>query len=438
MPTTSVIPEATGASIRPESLKKERKFPVTDFGASPTGTPGANTAAFNRAIETAASAGGGTVVIPGGTFLTYTILLKSNVNLFLEENAVIQAAKPDMARTAPSQIVPQQMEHETLPEKSADETGNYEEPERNLYAGLQDHGHSYFANSLLYGADLENIMIYGRGLITGGHFDEETGILEYILQGGDPKDPLHRSDRGHRGTWFGNKGLALVRCKHVVLQDFSLTIGGHFAVITEGCTDLYVDNVLIDTTRDAFDIDCCQDVTVRHTTCNSLTDDGLCLKASFGAGIFMPTRNVLIEDCVVSGYDAGSVYAGEYTRDKLVAEDRCGPTGRVKLGTESTCGYHQVTIRRVRFHRSRGFALEAVDCSPLSDILFEDCLLDNVSSSPIFIRAGDRGRFPVTGIGTGEELPLKNEVRLEKPEWVLHRGRILFLQDRGSGSPRGL
>ena len=306
MSTTPVIPEATGASIRPESLRKERRFPVTDFGASPSATPGANTAAFHRAMEAAAAAGGGTVVIPGGTFLTYTILLKSNVNLFLEENAVIQAARPVrcQTQTAPSQVVPRQAEPDTLPGEAGDEICNYEEPEINLYAGLQDHGHSYFANSLLYGADLENIMIYGKGLITGGHFDEKTGILEYILQGGDPKDPLRRSDRGHQGEWFGNKGLALVRCRHVVLQDFSLTIGGHFAVITEGCTDLYVDHVLIDTTRDAFDIDCCQDVTVRHTTCNSLTDDGLCLKASFGAGTFMPTRNVLIEDCTVSGYDS--------------------------------------------------------------------------------------------------------------------------------------
>ncbi|MCM1063811.1 MAG: hypothetical protein NC420_04930 [Eubacterium sp.] len=408
------ILEANGASIRPETLKKENFFFITDFGAAPLGAPGMNTLAFNKAIEAAAASGGGTVVIPGGTFLTYTIFLKSNVNLFLEENAVIAAARPETGGM-------QATGAETLQTGSADGPVNYTEPEVNPYAGLQDHGHSYFANSLLYGADLENIMIYGKGLITGGHFDEETGILEYILQGGDPREPLHRSDRGHRGTWFGNKGLALVRCKNVVLQDFSFTIGGHFAVIAEGCTDLYVENILIDTTRDAFDIDCCQDVTLRHTTCNSLTDDGICLKASFGAGTFMPTRNVLIEDCIVSGYDAGSVYAGMYTRDKLVAEDRCGPTGRVKFGTESTCGYHQVTIRRVKFDRSRGFALEAVDCSSLTDVLFEDCLLDNVSSSPIFIRAGDRGRFPVTGVSAEDSLPLKDDVRLDRPEWVLPR-----------------
>lgn len=412
--STYVIPEASGASIRPADLLKSDLFPVTDFGAGTGNSPVRNTEAFNSAIRAAAESGG-TVVIPAGTFYTYTILLKSNVNLYLEEGAVIAAAKPGLPRT-PGQSPASPPNQERRP----GEGGNYEEPEVNPYLGIQDHGHSYFANSLVYGADLENIMIYGKGLFTGGRFDDESGILEYILQGGDPKEPESRQAKGHRGEWFGNKGLALVRCKNIVFEDFSVTIGGHFAIIAEGCENLYVNRVLVDTTRDAFDIDCCKDVTVLHTTCNSLTDDGLCLKASFGAGIFKPLENVLIEDCVVSGYDASSVYAGEYTRDKLAAQDRCGPTGRVKFGTESTCGYHLVTIRRVRFDRSRGFAMEAVDCSSLTDVIFEDCLLDNVSSSPIFIRAGDRGRFPVTGHGASENFPAREpDVRMDNRGWVL-------------------
>ena len=139
----------------------------------------------------------------------------------------------------------------------------------------------------------------------------------------------------------------------------------------------------------------------------------------------MPTRNVLIEDCVVSGYDAGSVYAGEYTQNKLVAEDACGPTGRVKFGTESTCGYELVTIRRVHFERSRGFAIEAVDGSGASDILFTDCTMENISSSPIFIRAGERARFPVTGLQKTDELVARQpNVRLSNTNWVLPASSI--------------
>jgi len=401
----SGIRQADGAAIRPAMLEKENRLVITEFGASQSAAPKENTRAVNAAINAAAEAGGGTVVVPSGTFYMYTIKLQSNVNLFLEQGAVVAAAKPSYSSARGNQ---------------AGEGGNYGQPEVNPYVGIQDHGHSYFANSLVYGADLENIMIYGQGLFTGGRFDGTDGTLEYVLQGGDPKEPRRRDERGHQGEWFGNKGLALVRCRNVVFKDFSVTIGGHFAVIMTGCENVWVEGVLLDTTRDAFDIDCCQDVTVRHTICNSLTDDGLCLKASFGAGIFKPLKNVLIEECTVMGYDAGSVYAGEYTRDKLVAADRCGPTARVKFGTEATCGGERITVRRVKFERSRGFCLEAVDCSPLTDVILEDCTMENVSSSPIFIRAGDRGRFPVTGKDDSLQFPpASGNVRLDNPGWVL-------------------
>nr|WP_296440222.1 hypothetical protein [uncultured Acetatifactor sp.] len=406
--SSQTIPEATGASIRPRNLIKHKRFLITDFGAREDAAPALNTKAINSAIQTAAMEGG-TVVIPEGTFHIYTILLKSNVNLYLSEGAVLAAARTDIIHSY---------------EKQSGEGGNYKEPEVNLYVGLQDHGHSYFSNSMIYGSDLENIMICGKGLITGGRFDEESGILEYVLQGGDPAEPMSREAKGHQDEWFGNKGIALVRCENVVLEDFSVTIGGHFAVIAEGCDNLYVNHILVDTTRDALDIDCCRDVTVRDTVCNSLTDEGLCLKASFGAGVFRPLQNVLIEDCTVCGYDPGSVYAGEYTRDKLIALDRCGPTGRLKFGSEATCGYHLVTIRRVKFDRSRGFCMESVDCSSLTNVIFEDCVLDNVSSSPIFLRAGDRARFPVTGNVSSSAYPAPDtNVRLDDRNWVLPNER---------------
>lgn len=404
MGVEATIRQATGATIRAEDLHKEKQFLITEYGAVRNGNPVQNTEAINRAMLAAAEQGGGTVVVPAGEFKTYTIRLQSNVNLYLEKGAVIRAARTDIISGYETQI---------------GEGGNYDEPEVNLYAGLEDHGHAYFANSLVYGAELENIMIYGEGRFDGSCYDED-GYRQYVLMGGDPAEPDRRSDTGHKGEWFGNKGIALVRCKNIVMKDFSFVIGGHFAIIAEGVVNMLVDHILVDTTRDAIDVDCCQNVTVRDSVFNSLTDDALVMKASFGAGLYMPLKNVLIEDCTVSGYDAGSVYAKTYTRDKLVATDRCGPTGRVKLGTESTCGYECVTVRRVHFQRSRGFALEAVDGSDLSHILMEDCTMDDISSSPIFIRAGERGRFPVTGVSKEDYMVAQEEnVRLDQRNWVL-------------------
>ncbi|MFA9560648.1 glycoside hydrolase family 28 protein [Evansella sp. AB-rgal1] len=401
------VTEATGCSFNEEYLLKEdRKFDIRDFGAGSDQTPVQNTRAINSAIEKASETGG-TVIIPKGDFRVYTILLKSGVNLFLSEGSVLHAAKTDIKNSYELQV---------------GEGGNYEEPEVNPYVGLQDHGHTYFANSLIYGADIHDVMIYGPGLLDGSFLNDE-GELEHVLMGGDPHDPVRRNEAGHQGEWFGNKAIALVRCENVAFCDFSILAGGHFAIITTCVKNMFVNNILVDTNRDAFDIDCCENVTVRNSTFNSLTDDAIVMKASYGGGLFMPLKNVLIEDCKVYGYDMGSVYSGEFTTDKLIATDRCGPTARVKLGTESTCGYDIVTVRRVQFKRSRGFALEAVDGADLSNIIFENSTLEDISSSPIFIKVGDRGRFPVTGNSTSEDFIPEQEtpenVRLDNINWVL-------------------
>ena len=391
--------------MRPADLQFRGKYCITDFGAGPDRTAVENTAAVNAAVNAASEAGGGTVIVPAGVYRCYTVHLKSRVHLHLEDGAVLRAARTELEQSYVRQ---------------KGEGGNYEAPEINRYAGLQDHGHSYFANSLIYAADCRDIMISGKGLIDGSSWNREEGCREFVLLGGDPIGSVRRSEKGYRKEWFGNKGIALVRCENVVMTDFSVLIGGHFAIITEGVKNMYCENLLVDTNRDAFDVDCCQDVTVKNCWFNSLTDDGLVMKSSFGAACFMPLMNMRIEDCKVTGYDAGSVYAKTFTNEKLVAEDRCGPTGRIKFGTEASCGYEQVTILRTSFEHSRGFAMEAVDGSDLRDIIFRDCIMKHVSSSPVFIRIGDRCRFPVTGMHRSDEIsaPAPN-VRLDNPGFVI-------------------
>lgn len=50
-----------------------------------------NTIAIQKAVDVCAADGGGTVVVPAGTFITGMIRLKSNVNLHLKAGAVLQA-----------------------------------------------------------------------------------------------------------------------------------------------------------------------------------------------------------------------------------------------------------------------------------------------------------------------------------------------------------
>src|SRR5579859_1540898 len=66
-------------------------FDVRKFGAVGDGKT-IDTPAVNKAIEAAATAGGGTVVFPTGIYACYSIHLKTKVALYLGQGAIILAA----------------------------------------------------------------------------------------------------------------------------------------------------------------------------------------------------------------------------------------------------------------------------------------------------------------------------------------------------------
>src|SRR5687768_8447630 len=59
---------------------------VREFGAKGDGKT-LDTAAINRAIEATAASGGGTVYFPAGTYLSFSIRLKSNITIYLDNGA---------------------------------------------------------------------------------------------------------------------------------------------------------------------------------------------------------------------------------------------------------------------------------------------------------------------------------------------------------------
>ena len=66
----------------------DKDFLITDYGAKNGGEVN-NTKAIAAAIEACHKSGGGRVVVPVGIWLTGPIHFKSNVNLYLEENAIL-------------------------------------------------------------------------------------------------------------------------------------------------------------------------------------------------------------------------------------------------------------------------------------------------------------------------------------------------------------
>lgn len=327
-------------------------YNIRDFGAVGDGQT-IDSPAINRAIEVAAEQGGGVVYVPAGTYACYSIRLKSRIHLYLEMGATILAA----AHT--------------------DSTG-YDAPEENPHDKYQDFGHSHWKNSLIWGIDLEDVAITGQGLINGRGLTREES----------------------RRPGIGNKAISLKNCNRVVLRGFSMYFCGHFALLASGVNNLTIADLTIDTNRDGLDIDCCKNVKITGCTVNSPWDDAIVLKASYALGAFVNTENVTISDCIVSGYDRGTVYGGTFERDEPWAPDQAGNCGRIKIGTESSGGFKNIAITNCIFDRCRGLAIESVDGGALEDLVVSNITMRDIVNAPIFLRLGSRMRSP-QGIPVG-------------------------------------
>lgn len=372
-------------------------FSVRDYGAMGDGET-LDSGAINAAIVAAAEAGGGTVMFPAGDYLSYSIRLKSHVTLHLNSGATIIAAEPP----------------------ALGEPGGYDEPEPNAWNSYQDFGHSHWHNSLIWGDGLENVAIigqgriYGRGLSRGnGRVSSPVGSPPPYVEGGELPDVLaadgvfdypERPDlnpgpfgypnaRDSLPAGVGNKAIALKNCRNVLLRDFTMLHGGHFAILATGVDNLTIDNLTIDTNRDGIDIDACSNVAVSNTRVNSPWDDGICLKSSHGLGYARVTENLTITNCALSGYDEGTLIDG--TRTRNIAR-RGGAMGRIKLGTESGGGFRNITISNCTFDYCRGIALEQVDGGVLEDVAITNITMRDVQNTPLFIRLGARLRRPDT------------------------------------------
>jgi polygalacturonase len=209
----------------------------------------------------------------------------------------------------------------------------------------------------------------------------------------------------------GDKLIALKLCRNVTLRDFSILNGGHFGILVTGVDNLTIDNIKIDTNRDGIDIDSCRNVRISNTSINSPNDDALVLKGSHALGFARPTENVTITNGLVSGYDIGSLLDATYKRTVKQAPDRDGPTGRIKIGTESEGDFRNITISNMVFDRSRGLALESVDGAHIEDIAVSNITMRDVSNAPIFLRLGARMRAPEgTAIGAIRRVTISNVV----------------------------
>ena len=360
--STLGVPHFSSAQTNQPFSGQPVVFDVRNYGATGDGTT-LDSPSIDKAINACAAAGGGTVYLPAGTYLSGSIHLKSNIHLFLDAGCTILGA-------------PQKM-------------NVYDETEPWNTIAYQDGGHCYFHNSLIWGENLTNVFITGHGMINGGGLVRSDKVLDkmsnYSQWNATNFSLAKFTPTNMPPVRLGNKAIALKLCRNVVIRDVTIYHGGHFAILVTGCDGLTVDNVTMDTDRDGIDIDCCQNTTVSNCRINSPNDDGLCPKSSYALGTNLITENLTIVNCQVSGFKEGTLIDGTM----LPTTNR---VGRIKFGTEASGGFRNVTIANCTFRSCHGLALEEVDGGILENISINNITMMDVVDYPIYLTTGNRNR----------------------------------------------
>jgi alpha-L-rhamnosidase len=216
---------------------------IADFGANADGTT-LCTAAIQQTIAAAASAGGGNVVLPRGTYLSGAIFLKPGVNLRIEKDAILLGSTNiDDYPPMPTRI----------------------------------EGHTQIWRPALVNADkCDGLRITGGGTIQGGGKPYWDAFWS-----------RYKADKKTKNLDVDRPRNVFIRdSSGVVVSGVSLRESGFWNLHLYRCQNATIENVDIRTppgapSTDGIDVDSCQDITIRGCYI-SVDDDNIAIKGSKG------------------------------------------------------------------------------------------------------------------------------------------------------------
>ncbi len=319
---------------------------AADWQASRMGIVGdgltLNTMAIQKAIDRVAKKGGRLVFAPG-TYLTGSIILRSNVEIHLEEGAVL------FGSSNPDDYLPLDIDSQ------GDDTR---------------HDNSRLALILAHQAN--NIALTGKGTIDGNGLQLALNI-DSLHHAGVKIDPHYNMKRHRPAETARPKLLYMAHCENVCVEGLHLRNSACWGLSFDQCRKLkllYLDILnRAYWNNDGIDLTDCHQADIRHCRINS-ADDGVCLKSYH---VDDECRDIVISDCdIVSSASA------------------------VKFGTASWGGFRRVTIDSIRVKDTfrSAIAIESVDGAVIDSISVSHIHAVN-TGNPIFIRLGHRaGRQP--------------------------------------------
>lgn len=266
MGSTGAAPADEPAAARPPA-RSSLVLDVREFGARGDGAT-LETAAIQAAIDRAADAGGGEVLLPPGVYLSGTIELRSGVTLRLAEKARLRGTDRLEAYRA------------------------FAPPEGTFEARL-----GKWHRALVLADSAEDVAIVGPGMIDGGNVTDPTG---------------EEKRRGPHTVLLG-------RCRRAALRDLTIRGSGNYAVMLEWSEEVELRDVKIlggydgvhfrasadRPCRDLAIVDCSLatgDDAIAGRYLDRLRVEGCEINSSCnGVRIIGPVRDMVLKDCRFEG-----------------------------------------------------------------------------------------------------------------------------------------
>ncbi|WP_068079544.1 glycoside hydrolase family 28 protein [Novosphingobium rosa] len=311
---------------------EQRSVSVVDFGAQPDGRMLCTTA-IQTAIDHLAQSGGGTLIIPQGTFLSGALFLKPKVHLYLERGSVLKCTT-DMAN---------------FPRGRTRIEGHFEE---------------HFTPALINAERCDGLRITGEGVLDGSGMAIWERFWALREQAKDPGNfPNIGIDRARLALIQNSQDVLIEGVTFKDSQFWNLHLYACQKVTVRGARFLVPDDYAWAPSSDGIDIDSCQDVLVEGCFF-SVTDDCIAAKGSKGLQApedkaSPPVERIQIRHCTFKrGHQAFSC-GSEATVVRDVQIEDCTVSGPInllmlKLRADTPQLYENITLRRIHLASEGG------------------------------------------------------------------------------------
>ncbi|HOJ31259.1 MAG TPA: glycosyl hydrolase family 28 protein [bacterium] len=340
------------------------QFKITEYGAVPN-TSTVSTKSIQKAIDSCFKKNGGRVICDSGVFITGTLILKSNVELFLEAGSVLKGSE------------------------NLSDYQNLEEP----FIGKNPPEKSN--NALICASYAENISIRGAGTINGA------GPAFYDHKKVDANGKFEKPETQRPRI------IMFYRCKNVLIEDIGFVDSACWTIWLMQCENVCIHRIKVSGDRrlrniDGIDIDACKNVTVSDCIFDTEDDCIVVRNMKHFYKEYCPCENITVTNCVLktscNGIRIGCPSDGEIRNclfSNIVIEDSGNSIlfeypSRYKI-PEITDGanVHDIGFNNVIIHSSKRSPVaitvdEGIELERISDIYFSNIRVLN-GTMPVMV-----------------------------------------------------